>query len=233
VQPRTDLEIQAAHLPYDRISAADAACRPVEGRQEPVTGGVDLTAAEPGELLTDQGVVAVEEIAPPSVAQRGRPLRGPDDVREHDCGQDPIGLGTAACTRDELLDLVEDCVGVADPREVIGPGQLHVLRALNAFSHVSSPRHAARSIALALNDDRRDLNGGKRLPRVVSKCICSNALIPDGLTARRSKRAHDRRNASSWAELGAKMSALTEPVPHAPSTYSANRVNASTGMPIG
>jgi hypothetical protein len=56
-------------------------------------------------------VVAIEQIAPPPVAQRRSPLRGANDIREHDRGQDPVRLGAAAGTGEKLLDLVEDGVG--------------------------------------------------------------------------------------------------------------------------
>src|ERR1700716_2628595 len=153
VDPGTDLQTQAAHLAYDRASTADAAGRPVEGRQEAVAGGINLTTAEPGELLTDDGVVAVEQIPPPPVAQRDCPLRGANDVSEHDRGQDPIRLLAAAGTGEELLDLLEEGLGVADPREMVGAGQLHVLCPLNAFGDVSSGRHANDAIALTVHDE--------------------------------------------------------------------------------
>jgi hypothetical protein len=111
--------------------------------------------------------MSVEQLAPPPVAQRHSPLRGANDIREHDRGQDPIRLWPAAGTCEELLDLVKDGIGVADPREMVGSRQLHVLRALNAFRDVSSPLHAAHPIALALDDERWDTNDGKRVPRVV------------------------------------------------------------------
>lgn len=66
-----------------------------------------------------------------------------------------------------------------------------------------------------------------------SWCMRSSAFMPEGLTARRSKRAHDRRNASSCARLGAKVVRAQGAGAQAFSTRSKNVSNASIGMPIG
>jgi hypothetical protein len=149
-------------------------------------------------------VVAVEQITPAPVAQRDGPLRSADDVGEHDRGQDPIGLLAAARAREEFLDLVEDGIGVADPRERSGPGSSTYFAPwmrsamYRAFSTrmIWSPARCMMSVGTRITDSACRAS--------VSWVIRSKALIPAGLTARRSKRAHDRRNASSRAMPGAK-----------------------------
>src|SRR5437867_2572441 len=52
VQAGAHLEPQLADLLDDRLRAADRPRGPVEAREEAVAGGVDLPAAEAGELLS-------------------------------------------------------------------------------------------------------------------------------------------------------------------------------------
>jgi hypothetical protein len=74
----------------------------------------------------------------------------------------------------------------------------------------------------------------ERTPRAsVSATMRIKARIPEGLTAYRSKRAHDWRKPSSEARLGAKSSALIEPVPQAASTRSRKSSVACSGAPMG
>jgi hypothetical protein len=68
----------------DRLRRPDRACRAVEGREEPVAGGVALVAAEPGELPADDRVVAGEQVAPGAVADPYGMVGRADDVREDD-----------------------------------------------------------------------------------------------------------------------------------------------------
>jgi hypothetical protein len=72
--------------------AADRACRAVERRHEAVARRVDLDAAEPLELVAHLRVMALEELAPAAVAERGPPRRA-DNVRDKDRREDAVGLG--------------------------------------------------------------------------------------------------------------------------------------------
>ena len=106
----------------DSSCAADGARRPVEGREEAVTGGIDLVAAEPFELPADSRVMALEKLAPTPVPHRGGPLCRADDVGEEDRREHPIWLRTPPRTGQELLHLVEDLVLVAEERQMIVTG---------------------------------------------------------------------------------------------------------------
>ncbi len=101
------------------VGARDRGARAGERRDESVTGGVHFASAEPFEFVAHDGVVVVEQVPPPAVAEHGGALGRADDVGEHDRGQHPLGTETAPHAGDELLDLVEHRRGVADPVERI------------------------------------------------------------------------------------------------------------------
>src|SRR5439155_24867411 len=84
VQAGSHLDSQCADSFDDRLGAADRPCRPVEAGQEAVAGGVDLAAAEADELAADELVVALEQLAPGAVAERGGWLARAGDGREED-----------------------------------------------------------------------------------------------------------------------------------------------------
>ena len=110
VQARAHLEPDALHVVDDRARAADRAGRPVEGREEAVARGVDLTPSEAFQISADDLVVTVEQIAPASVSELARPLGRADDVREEHRREHPVRLRRLAHAGQKLLDLVEDVV---------------------------------------------------------------------------------------------------------------------------
>jgi hypothetical protein len=67
--------------------AADRVRRPRERREEPVSGGVSFSAAEPLEVASHDLVVVRDEHAPPGVAEFRRDLRRSDDVGEQRCSE--------------------------------------------------------------------------------------------------------------------------------------------------
>ena len=69
VQARSDVESEFGHCRHDRVGAPHRTSRPVETREEAVTGGIDLAPTKADELLPDERVVALDEIAPARVAQ--------------------------------------------------------------------------------------------------------------------------------------------------------------------
>src|SRR5262249_48468889 len=103
-----DIDAEWAHLVDDRRGAAHGTGRTVKGRKKPVAQGLDLTTAKPSELLAHRIVMAVEQIAPSSVAKLRRPSRRVDDVSEQHRRQHPIELGFATGAGQKLLDLVDN-----------------------------------------------------------------------------------------------------------------------------
>ena len=78
---------------HDRVGAPHRTRRPVETREEAVTGRVDLASAKADELLPDERVMSLNQIAPARVSQFRCALRGADDVGEEQRREDAIGLG--------------------------------------------------------------------------------------------------------------------------------------------
>src|SRR5947208_15989705 len=79
----------------------------------------------------------LEHLVPPSIAQRRRPLRRSDDVGEEHSREYAVELGLFVTDPGkETLDLIEQCVLVTDPEEVVIPGELHELGALDLAGHL-------------------------------------------------------------------------------------------------
>ena len=116
-------------------------------------------------MTAHERVVLVDEIAPAAVVELARALGRTDDVRKEDGRKDAIRLDGLAHAGQELLDLGEDFVAV-DPRQVVDAGQLHVSRGGDV------PRKPARALDVAdrivgpMDDERRDVHGGRNLPHV-------------------------------------------------------------------
>src|SRR5215218_4140301 len=129
VQSGAHLQPQRAHRLGHRGGAADRPRRSVEGREEAVAGALDLPAAMALERLPEQRVVALQQETPAPVAHLRRPPGGLHDVGEHHRRQHAVRLALVARAREELLDLSEEAVGVADREHVVAALQLHVARA--------------------------------------------------------------------------------------------------------
>src|SRR5207248_5374258 len=115
----------------------------VERGQEAVAGGVDLAPAEALELPAHRAIVRREEHGPAAVAELRGARRRADDVGEEHRGEHTIGLRRAADSRQELLDLVDDLVGI-DPGDVHVPWKLDEPRARGSARRCSAPPRAAR-----------------------------------------------------------------------------------------
>jgi hypothetical protein len=135
VQAGAHLQSQLRHGLDDRVRTADGPRRPVEGREEAVSGCVHLRSAEADELAADELVVALEEVAPGAVAERGRLLAGADDVGEEHRGEHAVRLGLVPpgfpSLDQELLDRTQVRLRVAGERRVVGARKLDVPRALD------------------------------------------------------------------------------------------------------
>src|SRR5882724_4260321 len=66
----------------DRAGAADRAGGPIEAGEEAVSCGIELTAAVPNELPSDQGVIALDQFAPSGIAEIHCLLCRVDDLQE-------------------------------------------------------------------------------------------------------------------------------------------------------
>ena len=93
-----------------RLGAAHRHRRAVEGRQRPVADVLDDPPAVLGDDAVDERVVALEHLAPGTVAELCRARRRAHDVREQDARQHPVRLGATYGAGDEPLDLIDEPV---------------------------------------------------------------------------------------------------------------------------
>jgi hypothetical protein len=138
VEPKTNLETERARRVADRDGARDRARRAVERGEEAVPRRAELSASEPAQLTTDEYVVLFEEVTPTTVAEIHGQLCRPDDVGEEDGREHPVERRMRSHAGQELLDLVEDGVLVAEPGQVVGTGELDDLRAEDPFAQIAT-----------------------------------------------------------------------------------------------
>src|SRR3974377_2365357 len=93
--------------------------RAIKGRQCAISGVLNNAASEALDLAKDSGVLRVEKLFPLPVTQTCQVFGGSDDVGEHDRGKYPIRTRSMANTGQELLDLLDDSVGVTKPRPMV------------------------------------------------------------------------------------------------------------------
>src|SRR4051812_27595294 len=96
-----DLHPPAMRRRGQRLRAADAARRPVEGCEEAVADGLDGGAAVVAELLSSCPLVRLEELAPAAVAGGGGGPGGGGEGGEEEAGEKPGARGGLAAVRVE------------------------------------------------------------------------------------------------------------------------------------
>jgi hypothetical protein len=141
----------------------------VEGGVEPVAGGLDLTTSMALQAGAEHGVVRVGQRAPLAVAQASGLLRRRDDVREQDCGGDHVAFGGLVRAGQELLDLVEEGVGVAHEEQVVVAGQLDVGRAGDALGEVATGADPDEAVPGSMQDQCGDGKGREQRPHILTK----------------------------------------------------------------
>lgn len=92
VQADADVEAELFGLAPDRARAANRACRPVEGREQPVARHVDLLPACARELSPHHGAVPLEQLPPAAVAELDGASGRADDVDEEHGGEDAVAF---------------------------------------------------------------------------------------------------------------------------------------------
>ena len=151
--PVAELETDGAYRSANRDGATDRARRAVEGCEERVASGVHLTAAEPLELASYELALILEQLAPALIAKLARTLGRLDDVGEEERREHPVGFRCGASSRQELLDLAEDRVGVPGPGPVVAAGELDEPCARDMLSDVAPMLDADERIVRAMDDE--------------------------------------------------------------------------------
>jgi hypothetical protein len=99
--------------------AADGSRGAIEARKQTVSGEVRDHTAELNNLSLGYGVVGFEQLTPTLVAELGGAARRVDDVGEQDGGEHPIAAQTMTDPRQELLNLVDHDVNIANGKAVV------------------------------------------------------------------------------------------------------------------
>src|ERR671934_399381 len=102
------LKPELVHSVDDRVRAADRPRRPVEGGEEPITCGVLFFASVARQLASHERVMALEQLAPGTVAELGGAVRGADDVGEEHRGEHAVRHLWRRLAAHEALDLLRD-----------------------------------------------------------------------------------------------------------------------------
>src|ERR1700712_4811579 len=118
MQATADVDAEFRYAFGECRGALDRTRRTVERSQKSIAGVFDLAALKTGQLGTGDPVVALEQLAPASGAELGRPPRRVDDVGEEDGGQDPVRRVRVTLPGEKLFDLARDRLDVADGRPV-------------------------------------------------------------------------------------------------------------------
>ena len=90
VQACPDRDAQLGDCRDDRVGGANRLGRLVKGREEPVSGRIDLSTAEPVELSADSSVVSRHKLLPWPVPESHGQVGRPHDVREKNCRYEPL-----------------------------------------------------------------------------------------------------------------------------------------------
>src|SRR5439155_25302391 len=106
VNSGADIESDLADRLRDGRRASHGPSGSVKDRQKAVARRVDLSPAEPAELLADDRVMAIQERPPGVVTEDTCPLGRPDDVGEQDRRQDSILLRRRSDAGEELLHFI-------------------------------------------------------------------------------------------------------------------------------
>src|SRR5438876_8994386 len=143
----------------DGACTFDGASRAVEGRDEPIAGGVDLRASKARQLSTHGLVVTVQHVAPPMIAEVDRPHSRGHDVGDEDRRQDSVRGRCSEHARHELFDLVEhDPRRVGRPPVVVRAGNLDPTRPSYVVRDVATYLARSDGVVSQMDDQGRHLN---------------------------------------------------------------------------
>ena len=155
VHARPHLEAQSPQHVADRRGAPDRPGGSVEPGEEAVARLVDFMAVEALKLPPDPGIVPAEQLLPPLVTELDRALRGVDDVGEQHGGQDSLDSRQRPDAGEELLDLVQQGVGVAREEQVVGAVELDELGSGDAVGEVATHLNPYHPVVPPVEHERR------------------------------------------------------------------------------
>jgi hypothetical protein len=121
---------------------------------------------EAAEFATHDSMMAVQKIVPAPIPQSGDLFSCPDNVGEQNGRENPVGLHLLTRSREELLGLAENHIGIAEPREVIGVWQTDEPRLGYPISHVLAVPELYGPILRTMEDQRWNPNRRQDVPNV-------------------------------------------------------------------
>ncbi len=165
VKARADAKTEIGDAGDDRLRAPDRTDGPVERGEEAVAGVGHLAATEPSQLTPDEGVVRVEELPPPAVAEGFSPLRRLDDVREQHRRQGAFDVAERrrADAGQERLHLDRQRLPAGTPPAAVEvAGELDVAGVRDAVGDVPAPSGRIARVLGAVGDECRRLDERER-----------------------------------------------------------------------
>ena len=135
VHAGADLEPELVHAVGDRAGTSNRARGAIEAGEEAIPGSVELLTAEAEEFVTDERMMALEQLTPATVAEGGGSFGRADDVgeeqgREHAVRPFLLPAFGIPDVLQEPFDLCADQRGRLAEGEMAGSRDLHDALAL-------------------------------------------------------------------------------------------------------
>ena len=179
----SNLEVKGRRRFGYRKRAAHGFPRAVEGGQESVAGGDDLSPLESGELAAHQLIVLVEQVAPGAVADFGGDAGRIHDVREYQRRQNALEFGTGVRSSQELLDFLDNPIAVSAERESVGPRKFDKLGARNEIRDLSAQRNRHDPVLCPVDDQGWGLDRRQDGPNIRQHGLA--VVVADGAGSER------------------------------------------------
>jgi hypothetical protein len=154
VEARPDLDVDAAQLVPEGGGAADRPAGAVEGRQDPVAGGLDELTTELLDQPAGKVVVDLQQLAPAPVPEAGGPLGGAGDIGEQHGRQHPPGPGGSVDAGEELLDVVQGELGCLPDEQRVGSWKLDQLRLGEVPGEIAGVLDGDEAVVPSVQDQR-------------------------------------------------------------------------------
>src|SRR6266536_2785276 len=159
MQADPHLEMYGRGRIADRARTTDRACRSVERGEETIPDHLHFAATESCQLMTDGGIVCIEELCPPAITERRGQFGGAHHISEHDGRENAVGLGWYANAGEELPNLLDDGIGVASPRKVVLTWKIDVAGVWDLFGHPTSRPPIDHTVPVSVEHQRRHAQG--------------------------------------------------------------------------
>src|SRR5579859_2136525 len=166
VNARPHVQADAANTVSDCERTTNCAGGTIESCTETVACVIDLSPPIALQLAAHDPVVVLEQIAPPPISELLCSAGGLHDVGEQNRGQYAIRVWPVSYAGQEFLNLVEDRILAADPRQMVITWQLHVFRAGDLACHPATSADIDVPIAGPVQDQGGDADHAQQFANV-------------------------------------------------------------------